>query len=153
MISFTILTTAPGDLHTFLMARGFLVETTNQDDSKTLRGAKPGVEFIKVPNRIVTALGNPATMTPPTYDARHCFLVKIAHEAHEDEIAGLAQTNTDGSRKLIWARTKLGVWIANNSSAFSVTDAAGKTYRGRKITGQPVWLLREDDAAQIAVWQ
>jgi hypothetical protein len=133
MISFGILTSAPADLGNFLVAQGLL----NADFTPAI----DGLEWVRVPNLIVTSLG-----PPPVYDARIMFMVKFSG-------AGLDQTDAQGNPLLIWQRTKLGAWILAHSAVATATDATGKTYRGRKVTGQPVWLIREDDAAQIGVWQ
>jgi hypothetical protein len=140
MISFGILTSAPADLGNFLVAQGLL----NADFTPAI----DGLEWVRVPNLIVTSLG-----PPPVYDARIMFMVKFSGAGLDDQTAGLDQTDAQGNPLLIWQRTKLGAWILAHSAVATATDATGKTYRGRKVTGQPVWLIREDDAAQIGVWQ
>jgi hypothetical protein len=140
MISFGILTSAPSDLGNFLVAQGIL----NAD----FTSAVDGLEWTKVPNLIITSLGPPVV-----YDTRSLFMVKFSGPALDDQTMGLAQTDAQGNPLLIWQRTKLGAWILAHSVAATATDATGKTYRGRKVTNQPVWLIREDDAAQLAVWQ
>jgi hypothetical protein len=137
MISFMVLTSAPGDLRDFLIARNFLKE-----ENGVLVGVLFGVEWVQIPNPIVTALG-----PPRVYDTRSVFMVKVAWAAEANEL------NTSQDGPLIWERTRLGKWIRDNSSSVSATDASGQLYRGRKVTGQPVWLFREDDANLVGVWQ
>lgn len=139
MISFTILTSTPADLRDFLIARDVLTTTPAGD----LVGSRRGVEWVELPNPIVTSLG-----PPRVFDTRRVFMVKVTLEAETDEAGSDVQDSTP-----IWTRTKLGKWIFNNSTAVNQTDAAGVQYRGRKVTGAAVWLLRDDDAAQIGVWQ
>jgi hypothetical protein len=137
MISFTILTSAVADLRDFLIARNFL-----KLENGVLVGVLPGVEFVEIPNTIVTSLG-----PPRVYDPRRCFMVKVSAQAEVDEMGTDPQAgDRDG-------RTKLGKWIVANSAPATVTDATGKVFNGRKVTGQPVWLLGESDGAQIGVWQ
>ena len=137
MISFMILTSAPGDLRNFLIARNFL-----KDEGGELVGVLPWVEWVQISNPICTSLG-----PPKVYDTRALFMVKVAWDAEANEL----NTSQDGPE--IWNRTKLGKWIRDNSTAVSTTDATGRLFRGRKVNGQPVWLAREDDAALIGVWQ
>ena len=102
---------------------------------------------------------------PVVYDTRRVYLVKVAHAAEAGPRAvtilfGTPRTQRRGAPRLDRQRrsagenfAQRGKWIAANSSAADQTDASGKQYRGRKVTGAQVWLLREDDAAQIGVWQ
>lgn len=153
MISFTLLTSTPKDLRDFLLARGFLQEDATTKALPVL----PGVECVEVPNSIVTTPAvldkDGAFVTPAVYDTRRVYMVKVSGVSEGDEVSGKAQVNADGSPKLIWQKTKLGAYILANSTAENATDGAGKTFRGRKVTGMNVWLLNEVDGAQLGVWQ
>jgi hypothetical protein len=138
MISFTVITDTPQRLANFLVSRGVI----EQNASGNYVGVLPGMEWVKVPNPIVTdpgsgVLGEPGYV-PPTYDTRSVFLVKFAWESQSEK----AQAFID--------------WVIANSS---VADApANYTINGvhvgsaRKVTGQQVWLAHIDPD-RFGVWQ
>lgn len=142
MISFTILTDAPKELRDRLRAYGLLDADNNP---------KEGVEIVEVPNPVVVTPAETdkdgIVITPAVYDPRHVFLVKVAHKAFFDEIAGKEQTDSgDGSAKSVLERTKLGDFVAKNSTADTVDGLAA-----RKL-GEKFWLVPDDDG-RFGVWQ
>jgi hypothetical protein len=129
MISFVIITDTPARLATFLVNRGIIEQ--NADGSYV--GVRPGMEWVKVPNPIVTDPG-----PPPVYDARSVFLVKFAWESESEK--------ADAFRD----------WIIANSSAVNapVNYTINGVHAGsaRKITGEQVWLAHIDPD-RFGVWQ
>ncbi len=129
MISFVVITDTPARLAAFLVSRGIIEQ--NADGS--YRGVRPGMEWVRVPNPIVTSAG-----PPPVYDTRAVYLVKFAWESESEK----AQDFRD--------------WIIANSSVASAP--AGWTINGqpagsaRKITGEQVWLAHVDPD-RFGVWQ
>jgi hypothetical protein len=129
MISFVIITDTPARLANFLVNRGIIEQ--NADGS--YEGVRPGMEWVKVPNPIVTDPG-----PPPVYDTRSVFLVKFAWESESEK--------ADAFRD----------WIVANSSV--VNAPVNYTINGehagsaRKITGEQVWLAHIDPD-RFGVWQ
>jgi|SRR3990167_7417859 len=148
-ISFTILTSDTAELRSRMMAYGFIKEETI-NGKVTLVPAKEGVEWVRVPNPIIVtpAVGTPFEIgyVPPVMDARKVFLVKIAHKALFDETKDDVQTNPDGSLKSILLRTKLGKWVAANSTAATVDGMPA-----RKV-GLKFWLVHGANG-RLGVWQ
>ena len=56
MISFTLLTDTPARLRNQLIARGIVETYTDRNGQQALRGVRPGVEWVEVPNPIVTTM-------------------------------------------------------------------------------------------------
>ena len=85
--SFVVVTDTPGRLATFLTNRGIIKQ--NPDGSYS--GVLPGMEWIEVPNPIQTDPGSGVPgqpgYVPTTYDTRHVYLVKFAHESEDDQEA------------------------------------------------------------------
>jgi hypothetical protein len=134
MISFTVITDTPGRLATFLESRGIIEKRTNLITGEEFyAGVVRGMEWVRVPNPIETAV-----TTPPTYDTRAVFMVKFAHESEAQKMAGFRD------------------WVLANSSV--VTAPAEWTLRGepvgdaRKINGEQVWLVH-DRPERFGVWQ
>jgi hypothetical protein len=142
MMNFVLLTDTPGRVASFLQSRGIIQQTTNLAGQQSWAGVLPGMEWVEVPNPIITDPGSgvpgEAGYVPPTYDTRHAYLVKFAHDS-ETEKSGAFRT-----------------WLLNNSSV--VTAPAGWTINGepvgdaRKVTGQNVWLVA-DSPERFGVWQ
>jgi hypothetical protein len=131
MISFVVITDTPARVRDFLVARGVIKET--ETGSGIYTGVRHGMEWVEVPNPIVT---NPGP--PPVYDTRAVFLVKFAWESESEK----AQAFID--------------WVIANSSVQSAPD--GWTINGqpagsaRKITGEQVWLAHVNPD-RFGVWQ
>jgi hypothetical protein len=129
MISFVVITDTPVRLRDFLVSRGVI----EQNSSGNYVGVRPGMEWVRVPNPIIT---NPGP--PPVYDTRAVYLVKFAWESESEK----AQSFID--------------WIVSNSSVQSAP--VGWTINGlpvgsaRKVTGEQVWLVHEDPD-RFGVWQ
>jgi hypothetical protein len=139
MISFTILTDTPIRLRDQLIARDIIMQTP-----QGLTGVRRGVEWVEVPNIIVTTLavgtrGQPGYV-PRGMDPRRCWLVKLAWEAEANEKEG-----GDGSI----LQTKFGQWVMNNSVADTLTSADGRSWPARRV-GTNFWLTISDD---FGVWQ
>jgi hypothetical protein len=134
MINFVVITDTPLRLRNFLETRGLITQTTDpQTGEQHYVGVRPGMEWVKVPNPIVTDPG-----PPPVYDDRAVFLVKFAWESESEK----AEAFRD--------------WIVANSSV--VNAPVNYTINGehagsaRKITGQQVWLVHVDPD-RFGVWQ
>lgn len=130
-INFAIITDTPARLRDFLIARGIIEQFTDPADGSTqLRGTRPGMEWVRVPNPIIRADATP--------DDRAVFLVKFAWESKDEKEPAFRQ------------------WILDNSSVVNAPD--GWTINGepagsaRKITGQNVWLVHIDPE-RFGVWQ
>jgi hypothetical protein len=129
MISFVVITDTPVRLRDFLVSRGVI----EQNSSGNYVGVRPGMEWVRVPNPIIT---NPGP--PPVYDTRAVYLVKFAWESESEK----AQSFID--------------WIVSNSSVQSAP--VGWTINGlpvgnaRKVTGEQVWLVHEEPD-RFGVWQ
>jgi len=140
-ISFSILTSDAKELRDRLVAYGFLSADFTP---------REGVEIASVPNPIIVtpAVGTFGELgyVPPVMDARKVFLVKIAHKALFDETKDDEQTNPDGSLKSILLRTKLGKWVAANSTATTVDGMPA-----RKV-GLKFWLVH-GDVGRLGTWQ
>src|SRR5262245_49569366 len=111
-ISFVVITDTPGRLRDFLIARGIIEEVTDNEGTH-LRGVRPGMEWVRVPNPIVTdpgsrVFGEPGYV-PPTYDTRNVYLVKFAHESLDNEVDGDTPEN-----QYNWS--KFGKWVVANSA-------------------------------------
>lgn len=165
-ISFTLLTDTPARLRDQLIARGIIETYIDSRTGQTmLKGARPGVEWVEVPNPIVVtpAVGasrlpdgspNPARV-PAVMDPRHVYLVKVAWGAEGDETSGLQQDDVDpdtGGRTLrsVLARTKLGQWVMGNSVPDTITSADGRSWQARNINNN-FWLIPETQ--DFGAWQ
>jgi hypothetical protein len=133
MINFTVLTDTPARLATFLVNRGIIEQKTDPTGQTYYAGVRPGMEWVRVPNPIVTDPG-----PPPVYDDRSVFLVKFAWESQSEK--------ADAFRD----------WIVANSSVVSapVNYTINGEHAGsaRKITGEQVWLAPVDPD-RFGVWQ
>lgn len=145
-LNFVVITDTPGRVATFLSSRGII----QQVDGEWV-GVLPGMEWVRVPNPIRTG----GTDEEPTFDTRHVFLVKFSHESRDNEVDGdLVDAEGNPVNQYDWS--KFGKWIKANG-AF-VDAPAGWTVNGApagrawKITGQPVWLVR-DNPERFGVWQ
>jgi hypothetical protein len=138
MISFTILTTTPAVLRDQLIARDVIKEEV-QEGQTVLVGVREGLEWVEVPNPIVTSVGPPRVM-----DTRRCYLVKLVRAAEDNECEGEPR---DGRALLL--RTKLGKWIAANSVPQTLTSADGRSWPSRRV-GNNFWAVASDD---FGVWQ
>jgi hypothetical protein len=146
MISFVIITDTPARLATFLVSRGII----EQKADGSYVGVRPGMEWVKVPNPIVTDPG-----PPPVYDTRAVFLVKFAHESEAFEVDGpLVDEEGNPINQYDWS--KFGKWVKANSSVVSapVNYTINGEHAGsaRKITGEQVWLVHIDPD-RFGVWQ
>lgn len=131
-ISFAIFTDTPARLRNFLIARGVMQQITDpQDGSQKLVGVLPGMEWVEIPNPLITDLG--------AHDTRRLFLVKFARES-------LAQ-KADGVRQ--WAIDNSTVVQAPVGWTIYGQPATGDIY---KINGEQVWLVK-DAAERFGVWQ
>jgi hypothetical protein len=164
MISFTVITDTPGRLRDFLIARGVIEEVTDSEGTH-LRGVRPGMEWVRVPNPIrIDETDSP--VTEPDVDDRNVYLVKFAHESLSEEAAidfdspaGSAspvdseEVDTAGD---VWDWSKFARWVKNNSTIANAP--AGWTINGepagsaRKINGQNVWIVH-DRPERFGVWQ
>jgi hypothetical protein len=129
MINFAIITDTPARLATFLVNRGII----QQNAEGNYVGVLPGMEWVRVPNPIVTDPG-----PPPVYDTRAVFLVKFAWESESEK--------ADAFRDWIVANSSVqaapGGWTINGQPVGSA----------RKITGEQVWLAHIDPD-RFGVWQ
>jgi hypothetical protein len=156
-INFAIITDTPVTLRNFLISRNILqLVPGDPGGPSVLAGVLPGMEWVEVPNPIITdpgTGGDPFTpgYIPPTYDTRRVFLVKFAHDSVDDQLVDVINP-----ADTIYDWSKFGRWIKNNSTV--VTAPANYTINGqpagdaRKITGQPVWLVH-DRPERFGVWQ
>lgn len=160
MINFVVVTDTPGRLTQFLQSRGFIEQVTDLAGGQTYwRGVRGGMEWVKVPNPIVTdpGSGTPGQpgYVPPTYDDRSVFLVKFsgASEANEQEQLGSPTEDIRGNQ---YDWSKFGQWVKSNSTV--VAAPANYTINGQpvgnayKINNQSVWLIR-DAPDRFGVWQ
>src|SRR5262245_42875438 len=161
--SFAVITDTPARLRDFLINRGVIKEVTVTDPGggthTELVGVKPGMEWVKAPNPIVTdpGSGTPGQpgYVPPTYDTRSVFLVKFAHDSLTDDTVG-PTTDVDGNPLPADQWSKFGQWVKNNSAV--QTAPAGWTINGqpvgnaRKVTGENVWLINEQPE-RFGTWQ
>lgn len=142
VISFTVLTDTPKALYDRLVEYGLVDGVTN---------SATGVEIVEVPNPIVD-------------DTRHCFLVKVAHEAEAAEVEGKEQVDQDGKQLDRWSRTKLGEYV-KTPTVDSVALRDGGTGLGlgyvqaEQIDGMTAhkvgvdfWMI-EDTDGRMGVWQ
>jgi hypothetical protein len=133
MISFTVITDTPARLATFLVNRGII----EQNAQGNYVGVRPGMEWVKVPNPIVTG-GTGTEANPFVYDTRAVYLVKFAWESESEK--------ADAFRD----------WIIANSSVVNapVNYTINGVHAGsaRKITGEQVWLVHIDPD-RFGVWQ
>ena len=166
MINFVVITDTPQRLANFLVSRGVIKQETDPVSGETRYvGVKPGMEWVKVPNPIVTDPGSGGSpfepgYVPPTYDDRHVFLVKFAHESEAEDADGPATVWNEQTQQMEtvdqYDRTKFGKWVRDNSSP--QVAPANYTINGQpvgvahKITGQNVWLVR-DNPERFGVWQ
>jgi hypothetical protein len=147
--SFTLLTDTPGRLRTRLIERGIIeTYTDGRTGQQMLKGVRPGVEWVEVPNPIVVtpAVGDPGTQNnpnpdyvPAVMDPRHVYLVKVTHDAEDDQMDGMPP-----------GMTKLKQWIIDNSTADTITSADGRSWAARNINDN-FWLI--PDTADFGVWQ
>ena len=130
MISLTILTTTPKELRDRLIARGVL----KIEDDK-LVGAHSGTEWLEVPNPIVItpASGTPGDpgYVPAVMDPRHCYMVKLAHEADAADDSNDADDPEDTHPR--FTRSKIVKWIKANGTR---KDYADKVVRHTKDPAQ-----------------
>jgi hypothetical protein len=133
MISFVVITDTPARLANFLVNRGIIEQVPDGEGGQHYVGVRPGMEWVKVPNPIVTDPG-----PPPVYDTRSVFLVKFAWESESEK----AQAFRD--------------WIVANSSVVNapVNYTINGVHAGsaRKVTGEQVWLVHIDPD-RFGVWQ
>jgi hypothetical protein len=133
MISFTVITDTPARLATFLVNRGII----EQNAQGNYVGVRPGMEWVKVPNPIVTG-GTGTEANPFVYDDLAVYLVKFAWESESEK----AQAFID--------------WVVANSSVANapVNYTINGVHAGsaRKITGEQVWLVHIDPD-RFGVWQ
>lgn len=131
MKNFVVVTDTPGRLASFLESRG-IIEKNAQGNYE---GVIPGMEWIEVPNRIITDNSDPDN---PVYDTRSIFMVKFARESEQQKAGGFRD------------------WVMANSTA--VTAPANYTLGGeplgeaRKVDGQNVWLIN-DRPERFGGWQ
>jgi hypothetical protein len=130
MISFTVITDTPQRLANFLVSRDVIEQYTDDQGQTAYRGARPGMEWVRVPN--------PILIDGTTPDTRAVFLVKFAWESESEK--------ADAFRD----------WVVANSSV--VQAPVNYTINGihagsaRKVTGENVWLVHIDPD-RFGVWQ
>jgi hypothetical protein len=152
MISFVVITDTPVRLRNFLVTRGVIKE--EPVGSGNYVGVRPGMEWVKVPNPIVTG-GTGTEGDPFVYDTRSVFLVKFAHESEGNEVDG-PLVDEEGNQINQYDWSKFGKWVKANSSV--VNAPLNYTINGehagsaRKITGEQVWLVHIDPD-RFGVWQ
>ena len=119
MISITILTTTPKELRDRLIARGVL-----KIENDELVGAHSGTEWLEVPNPIVItpASGTPGDpgYVPAVMDPRHCYMVKLAHEAGAADDSNDADDPEDEHPR--FTRSKIVKWVKANGTYTEVAD-------------------------------
>lgn len=138
MISFTIITTTPLVLRNQLVSRGIITLQTVEGVPNTPVPVFEGLEYTEVPNPIITSLA------PVVLDTRRCYLVKLVRAAEDDECTGEAR-----DERALLLRTKLGKWVAANSTADTLVSADGRSWPARKV-GTTVWLVADP---AFGVWQ
>jgi hypothetical protein len=158
-INFVVMTDTPVRLKNFLLSRGVIKESTDMRGDPILVGARPGMEWIEVPNPIITdpGSGTPGEpgYVPPTRDTRNVYLVQFHHESAENEVEGPVY-DQEGMPNTPFDWSKFGKWVKNNSSV--VSAPAGWTVQGEpvgdayKINGESVWLVR-DRPERFVLWQ
>jgi hypothetical protein len=160
VISFTVITSTPLVFRNQLLNRGIVEPRISaRDGSTSYVGVKNGLEWIEVPNPIVTTLATgvfgEVGYVPAVMDTRRTFLVKMAQDMHDDQIDGIEQDEevvegeTHKRKKALILRTKWGQWIMANSTADTVTSADGRSWPARKV-GTATWFVASDD---FGVWQ
>jgi hypothetical protein len=152
-INFVVITDTPVRLRNFLISRGILEEVTMQGET-VLVGTRPGMEWVRVPNPIVTG-GTGTELDPFVYDTRAVYLVKFAHESLDNEVDGDV-VDEEGNPIDTYDWSKFGKWVKANGA--SVNAPVGWTINGEpagsawKITGEQVWLVRTAPE-RFGVWQ
>jgi hypothetical protein len=161
VISFTVITSTPLVFRNQLLNRGIVEPRISaRDGSTSYVGVKNGLEWIEVPNPIVTTLATGVLgevgYVPAVMDTRRVFLVKMAQDMHDDQIDGIEQDDVTTveerevrTKKALILRTKWGQWIMANSTADTVTSADGRSWPARKV-GTATWFVASDD---FGVWQ
>lgn len=139
MISFTVITSTPVVFRNHLVARGIVTLETVDGVPNTPVAVRDGLEWVEIPNPIVTSLGPPRVM-----DTRRCYLVKMVRAAEDDECFG----ETRDARPLL-LRTKFGKWVQANSVAATLTSADGLSWPSRRVSSN-TWLVASDD---FGIWQ
>jgi hypothetical protein len=160
-INFVVITDTPGRLRDFLIARNIIKEVDDGQGGQTLVGVNPGMEWVRVPNPIrIDEADSP--ITAPDHDDRNVYLVKFAHESVESQVETSDDSPSDdspGSSDLsgdIYDWSRFGRWVKNNGDWQNAP--AGWTINGEhagrawKITGENVWLIRENPE-RFGVWQ
>lgn len=155
-INFVVITDTPARLRTFLVNRGIIKSVTDTIDGSTQYvGVLPGMEWVRVPNPIVTG-GTGTELDPYVYDTRAVFLVKFAHESATDQDDNLGNSPTTDDYGNIYDYTRLGRWVRGNSTLVAAPanytingEHAGSAY---KINNEQVWLVR-DRPERFGVWQ
>jgi hypothetical protein len=158
MISFTLITNSPGVFRTHLVNRGFVTLETVDGAANSPVPTKNGLEWVEVPNPIVItpAIGSREEegYVPAVMDSRRVYLVKMAHDMHDDQVKDIEQDEVvEGKerkqKKTLNQRTKWGQWILANSSAATIDSADGRSWPARKV-GTASWFVVSDD---FGVWQ
>jgi hypothetical protein len=158
-INFVVITDTPVRLRNFLISRGILEEVTMQGET-VLVGTRPGMEWVRVPNPIVTG-GTGTELDPFVYDDRNVYLVKFAHESLDNEVDGPLTTGTGTEEDPfvpvdVYDWSKFAKWVKANSSVVNapVNYTINGVHAGsaRKITGEQVWLVHTDPE-RFGVWQ
>lgn len=155
--SFVVLTDTPARLANFLEARGYVKQVTDPTSGETSYvGVKPGMEWVKVPNPIMTdpGSGTPGQpgYIPPIYDDRSVFLVKFAHESLDADQEDVGDSPLSDQFEF----SKFAAWVRNNSTV--VTAPPNYTINGQpvgdayKINGQNVWIVRIQPE-RFGIWQ
>jgi hypothetical protein len=142
----------PADLRDFLIARGVI---RNEDGQ--LVGALPGVEITwgALPNPIMTDVGNPDAdpPVPPTYRSEKIYLIRLAHQAAEDDDSGDVVEPDDPAPH--FTRSKVAKWIRNNATPVTVNSANGKSYRVFAMFGitATFGFVHPADTGDFGTWQ
>lgn len=134
--SVTILTNDAAHLRNALAARG--ITTTDMGG---------GVEVAEMPNPLITDAGDPPD-TPPTYDTRRVFLLKLADGIYEtDEDGNVTPDPGDGYPQ--FTKSKLAAWVKNNGTQTTLSDGT----RAWVFANNKHWLIDPRDAAPFGAWQ